>query len=58
MVFFNFQEDADGQEQFQVSSRWWYYLVITIPLTGIVFATWIIWQKFMVRRNASRDIEL
>ncbi|KAF8858725.1 hypothetical protein BDZ45DRAFT_784875 [Acephala macrosclerotiorum] len=44
-VFFNFQQSPGGQEEFQVSTDWWYYLVVTLPLTVIVFTVWIIWQK-------------
>jgi ABC-type glucose/galactose transport system permease subunit len=45
MTFFNFEEDNLGNQQFQVSDKWWYFLAATIPLTIAVFSIWIIWQK-------------
>lgn len=46
MVFFNYQKDNNGQEEFQVSGHWWYYLVVTLPLTAVVFAIWSVWVKW------------
>jgi len=58
MVFFNFQEDANGQEQFQVSKRWWYYVVTTVPLTGLVFVVWIAWQRVRFRKREGKGQDL
>ncbi|KUJ06555.1 uncharacterized protein LY89DRAFT_632689 [Mollisia scopiformis] len=56
MTFFNFQQDGMGNQQFQVSEKWWYYLAVTIPLTVAVFAIWTIWQKWKFR-NVLKDDE-
>lgn len=56
MTFFNFQIDNSGHEQFQVSKRWWYFLVATIPLTALVFAVWIIWQKIRIKKFREEDV--
>jgi hypothetical protein len=50
MTFFNFQEDQFGNQQFQVSERWWWFLAATIPLTIAVFAVWLAWQKFRFKK--------
>jgi flagellar biosynthesis/type III secretory pathway M-ring protein FliF/YscJ len=55
MTFFNFQQD-DGNQQFQVSNRWWYFLAATIPLTVLVFMVWIVWQKVRARRFEREDL--
>jgi surface polysaccharide O-acyltransferase-like enzyme len=55
MTFFNFQEDNTGNQQFQVSEKWWYFLAATIPLTIIVFLVWIAWQKWRFRTLAEED---
>jgi hypothetical protein len=51
MVFFNFQQDADGQQEFRVSNRWWYYLAATIPTTFIVFFVWLVWRRIRLRKH-------
>jgi hypothetical protein len=50
MTFFSFQEDQFGNQQFQVSECWWWFLAATIPLTIAVFAVWLAWQKFGFRK--------
>jgi surface polysaccharide O-acyltransferase-like enzyme len=55
MTFFNFQEDNTGNQQFQVSEKWWYFLAATIPLTIAVFLVWITWQKWRFRTLAEED---
>jgi membrane protein YdbS with pleckstrin-like domain len=55
MTFFNFQEDDTGNQQFQVSNKWWYFLAFTIPLTSVVFLIWIAWQKWRFRSQAEED---
>jgi ammonia channel protein AmtB len=44
MVFFDFTVDVNGRSAFTVSHRIWYYVVITVPLTILVFAVWVTWQ--------------
>jgi hypothetical protein len=56
MAFFNFQQDNNGQQQLQVSDRWWYFLAATIPLTIVVFAVWITWQKIRARKFKEQDV--
>ncbi|KAE9365450.1 hypothetical protein N431DRAFT_430947 [Stipitochalara longipes BDJ] len=54
MTFFNFQEDNTGNQQFQVSDKWWYFVAATVPLTAVVFVVWIFWQKWRFGR-ANKD---
>jgi hypothetical protein len=55
MTFFNFQEDSSGNQQFQVSEKWWYFLAATTPLTIAVFLVWIAWQRWRFRTLAEED---
>ncbi|KAF8148419.1 hypothetical protein B0H34DRAFT_736964 [Crassisporium funariophilum] len=50
MVFFDSGSDPTGGTSLFVRPQWWLYPTITIPLTMLVFATWIFWQR---RRNSS-----
>ncbi len=52
MSFFNFSQDADGRQSYQVSERWWYFLAATIPLTIVVFVVWIAWQRVRAKKLA------
>jgi surface polysaccharide O-acyltransferase-like enzyme len=54
MTFFNFQENNTGNQQFQVSDKWWYFVAATVPLTAVVFVIWIFWQKWRFGR-ANKD---
>jgi hypothetical protein len=51
MSFFNFSIGADGKEALRVSGKWWLFLAVTVPLTLLVFAVWISWQQWRVRRK-------
>lgn len=57
MTLFNFQEDSTGNQQFQVTDKWWYFIAATVPLTAIVFLIWIFWQKWRFRR-ANKDSKM
>lgn len=48
MAFF----DADGENggKIKVSTELWWYFAITIPVTCIVFAFWIMWKKYRIGR--------
>lgn len=46
MVFFDASPDSSGTSSFRVSPSWWLYFAVTIPLTALVFAVWIVWQKY------------
>src|SRR5437667_9337426 len=51
MVFFDFSIGETGREVFRVSGRLWLFLAVTVPLTLLVFAVWIIWQRWRARRK-------
>jgi hypothetical protein len=55
MTFFNFQQDSTGNQQFQVSQKWWYFLASTVPLTLVVFLVWIAWSRWRFRTLAEED---
>ena len=46
MVFFDTKTNENGTESIIVGRQWWLFLIITIPLTILVFATWIAWQRY------------
>jgi magnesium-transporting ATPase (P-type) len=50
-VFFNVGQDTSGSESFWVSQRWWYYLVVTVPLTVLVFVVWLLWREKRMRKH-------
>ncbi|KDR80212.1 hypothetical protein GALMADRAFT_242505 [Galerina marginata CBS 339.88] len=41
MVFFN----TDGNNSLSVGPQWWLFPAITIPLTLLVFAIWLLWKR-------------
>ncbi|KAL8679100.1 MAG: hypothetical protein Q9186_004595 [Xanthomendoza sp. 1 TL-2023] len=45
MVFFNAGTDEHGKATMEVSPHIWYYPVITIPLTILVFGVWEVWRR-------------
>ena len=49
MTFFDTDIDENGKTVLRVLPEWWYFLAATIPLTAMIFAFWIWWQK---QRNA------
>jgi hypothetical protein len=57
MTFFNFEVDERGRQHFQVSERWWYFLAATIPLTAVVFAVWIVWQRIRLQQFREEDVK-
>ncbi|KAL8786014.1 MAG: hypothetical protein Q9195_008396 [Heterodermia aff. obscurata] len=48
-TFFDTTVDEKGKTVLQVLPEWWFFLAATIPLTAMIFAFWIWWQK---QRNA------
>ncbi|TFK41431.1 hypothetical protein BDQ12DRAFT_720286 [Crucibulum laeve] len=55
MVFFNNGFDSLGRPVVSVAPQWWYFPVITIPLTILVLCIWVLWQRW---RNRSANIIL
>lgn len=49
MTFFNFQNDGP-----EVSSRFWIYWAVTVPVTIVIVGIWYVWEK---RRDARYDKE-
>ena len=50
MSFFNFQDN----DQPEISTRFWIYWVVTIPLTVVIVGIWWVWER---RREAKYDKE-
>ena len=44
-----FQVEQDDEHTLKVSSNWWLYVVVTVPLTVAVLIAWIIWLRWKVR---------
>lgn len=63
MVFFNWDVDSNGNENFQVSSHWWYFPATAIPCTLLVMVVYQLWRRNregrMIKRreNAVTDVE-
>ena len=49
MVFFDTKTNGNGGESLIVGSQWWLFPAITIPLTVLVFAVWVSWQRYRNR---------
>jgi len=49
MVFFDTKANDDGSESIIVGRQWWLFPAITIPLTVLVFALWVVWQRYSSR---------
>ena len=46
MTFFSFTPGGSGQPpKWSVSDKIWIYWVVAVPLTGIMVALWIVWQR-------------
>lgn len=44
MGFFNTDADESGDVRFSVSSNWWWYLALTIPVTAMTLLTMFRWK--------------
>ena len=53
MVFFDTKTNVNGGESLLVGSQWWLFPAITIPLTILVFAVWIWWQRHRNRMDST-----
>jgi hypothetical protein len=45
MTFFQARTDANGRPTFAVSPQWWYFPLVTVPLTILVFGGWAVWKR-------------
>lgn len=54
MTFFNFSSDSGGH----VSSQFWIYWIVTIPLTLVVIACWWGWERWREKQHAKEDEDL
>jgi len=52
MVFFDSKSNESGSELLTVARQWWLFPAITIPLTILVFAIWVAWQRYRNRIEA------
>lgn len=61
MGFFDTSSDDRGNVNFSVSNNWWWYLVVTLPLTAFVLFSMGGWEAFGKWRGARRktsDLEM
>ena len=49
MVFFDTKANENGSESIVVGRQWWLFPAVTVPLTIVVFATWVGWQRYRNR---------
>ncbi|KAL8877625.1 MAG: hypothetical protein Q9198_004390 [Flavoplaca austrocitrina] len=54
MAFFNYNEN--GTNTIRVSPVWWLYVVITVPLTGLILGLWVVWLRWSMRSTKTMDI--
>ena len=40
-----------------IRQQWWLFPAITVPLTILVFAAWLLWQRYRLGVNQITDIE-
>jgi len=52
MEFFSTTTNENGIESLTIGRQWWLFPTITIPLTVLVFATWVAWQRHRKRVDA------
>jgi hypothetical protein len=52
MVFFDKKANNNGSESIIVGRQWWLFPTITIPLTIVVFAIWVAWQRYRNRADS------
>jgi hypothetical protein len=46
MTFFNYSPNAQsGVRDYSVSKWFWLYVAITVPLTSVVFLSWMLWLR-------------
>ena len=55
MVFFDTKTTGNGSQSLLVGSQWWLFPAITVPLTILVFAVWVLWQRY---RNKMDSVTL
>jgi len=53
MVFFDTKATDNGSESIIVGRQWWLFPAITIPLTILVFALWVAWQRYRNRVDSA-----
>jgi len=57
-VFFHVDVNASGGNTFKISSRWWYIVAISLPLTLLVLAVWLGWtRQRSKRKRLRRDVD-
>ena len=49
MVFFDTKASNNGSESIIVGQQWWLFPTITILLMIVVFAIWVVWQRYWNR---------
>jgi hypothetical protein len=54
MSMFDFSSTS-GTGSVKVSSNFWMFWAVTIPLTFIVLVIWKIWMKFVVKKSMLED---
>ena len=52
MVFFDTKANDNGSQSIVVGRQWWLFPKITIPLTIVVFVTWVVWQRYRNRLDS------
>lgn len=53
MTFFNFQDSGPT-----VSSEFWIYWVVTIPITVVIVGVWWVWERRRERIYEQQDLDL
>lgn len=54
MAFSNYNEN--GTNTIRVSPGWWLYVVITVPVTGLILGLWVVWLRWSMRSTRIMDL--
>ena len=58
MPFFNMTVDVTGNTSLETRPQFWIYWAITIPLTLLILALWIVWLQSTTRKHEKEDEEM
>ena len=56
-MFFDSRTTEGGRELLIIRQQCWLFPAITVPLTILVFAAWLLWQRYRLSVNQITDIE-
>jgi hypothetical protein len=49
---------SEGGGKFVVNKKWWIFVAVTVPLTGLVLGAWYLWLRVEGAKERQEDEEL